>query len=114
LYETTLVPRADLPAFTEGQLVFIAYGMNEGFDQLSRDVRGKIAVYFNNLPASLPATLREGFAARRAKSLADPGAVALVSIDNPAAIEPTHWPASYARAVTIKGAARTAAPGPLT
>ena len=115
LYEATLVPRADLPAFTEGQLVFIGYGMNEGFDQLSRDVHGKIVVYFNNLPASLPATQREGFAARRAKSLADSGALAILSIDNPAAIEPSHWPAAYARSVTIKGATRAAvATGPFT
>ncbi len=111
LYDVTLVPRADLPAFTEGQLVFLGYG-----DQLSgTDLHGKVAVYFNNLPASLSATQRNSFTAIRTKSLADSGAVAIVSIDNPAAIEPSHWPAAYARSVTIKGAARAAAAtGPLT
>jgi Zn-dependent M28 family amino/carboxypeptidase len=33
--------------------------------------------------------------------LAESGAAGFVSIDNPAAIEPTHWPAAYARTVTL-------------
>lgn len=109
LYETTLVPRADLPAFTEGQLVFIGYG-----DQsVDIDLHGKIVVYFNNLPASLTAADREGAVVRRARTLAQSGAVSTLSIDNPAAIEPSHWPAAYARSVTIKGAVRAAvATGP--
>ena len=111
LYETTLVPRADLPAFTEGQLVFIGYGEA----QASVDLHGKIVVYFNNLPAALTGAERDGFAAKRTRMLAQSGAAAVLSIDNPAAIEPSHWPASYARSVSIKGATRAAAAaGPLT
>lgn len=107
LYETTLVPRADLPAFTEGQLVFIGYGDAPA----DLDLHGKIVVYFNNLPVAN----RDGFAAKRARTLAQSGAVAILSIDNPAAIEPAHWPAAYARSVTIKGATRAAsAVGPFT
>jgi Zn-dependent M28 family amino/carboxypeptidase len=34
--------------------------------------------------------------------LTQAGAIAVVSIDNPAAIEPSHWPAAYARTVTIR------------
>lgn len=111
LYDVTLVPRADLPAFTEGQLIFLGYG-----DQSEDiDLHGKIVVYFNNLPASLSASEREGLTVRRTRTLAQSGAVAVVSIDNPAAIEPSHWPAAYARSVTIAGATRApAAAGPFT
>ena len=111
LYETTLVPRADLPAFTEGQLVFIGYGEPPA----NLDLHGKIVVYFNNLPAAVTGADREGFAAKRAGALAQSGAAAIVSIDNPVAIEPSHWPSAYARSVAIKGATRAAAQaGPLT
>ena len=111
LYETTLVPRADLPPFTEGKLVFIGYGEV----QADHDLQGKIVVYFNNLPAASTGAERDGFAAKRTRALAQSGAAAVISIDNPANIEPSHWPAAYARSVSIKGAARAAAAnGPLT
>ena len=116
LYDITVPPRANLPAFTEGDLVFLGYGMNEGYDQLSRSIRGKIAVYFNNMPAGLSASERESFAAGRTRLLSASGALALISIDNPAATEPTHWPAAYARSVTIAGGSprATAASSPFT
>jgi len=101
LYETTVAARANLPAHTEGGLVFLGYGMNPGIDQLSSDVKGKIAVYFNNIPADLPASDRDSYTARRTRFLNDSGAVALVSIDNPATTEPTHWPSAYSRSVSI-------------
>jgi hypothetical protein len=99
LYETTLTPRAGLPPFTEGQLVFIGYGVPPP----SIDLHGKIAVYFNNTPADLTPEKRASFNGSRVLTLAQSGVVGLVSIDNPAAIEPTHWPAAYARTVTITG-----------
>ena len=97
LYETTLSPRADLPPLTEGQLVFIGYGIPPA----GVDLHGKIAVFFNNIPADLPANERNNFPAARLLRLAESGAAGFVSIDNPAAIEPTHWPAAYARTVTL-------------
>ena len=111
LYETTLVPRAGLPPLTEGQLVFIGYGEVPA----NLDLHGKIVIYFNSLPASATGAERDGFAAKRTRALAQSGAAAILSIDNPAALEPSHWPASYARSVSIKGATRAAASaGPLT
>ena len=111
LYETTLVPRTDLPTFTEGQLVFLGYGEPPA----GMDLHGKVVLYFNNLPASLTGEEREGFAAKRTRLLAQSGAASILSIDNPAAIEPSHWPAAYARSVSIQGAARAAAANaPLT
>jgi hypothetical protein len=97
LYEATLSPRADLPMLTEGQLVFIGYGVPPA----GLDLRGKIAVFFNNIPTGLPQNERMNFPAARILRLAESGAAGFVSIDNPAAIEPTHWPAAYARTVTL-------------
>ena len=110
LYETTLVPRAELPPSTEGKLVFIGYGDVEA----DRDLHGKVVVYFNNVPAAVTGAERDGFAAKRTRALAQSGAAAIISIDNPANIEPAHWPAAYARSVSIKGPARAVAAGPLT
>ena len=99
LYETTLVPRAGLNPLTEGPLVFVGYG---AVPAGGPDLHGRIAVYFNNTPAGLPAGERAGFAAARVLALTRAGVAGLVAIDNPAAIEPTHWPAAYARSVTLR------------
>ena len=108
LYDITLVPRAGLPAHLEGGLVFLGYGEIPA----AMDLKGKIAVFFNSTPAGLPPEERAGFAATRARKLAEAGVIATVSIDNPAAIEPSHWPAAYARSVSITGSQqRTAQPG---
>jgi hypothetical protein len=106
LYETTLTPRESLPPKLSGELVFTGYGAVDA----SIDLHGKIAVFYNNAPASLPAAERERFAARRIRELTQAGAIALVSIDNLAATEPTHWPSAYARTVTIKSDRPTTAP----
>ncbi len=97
LYETTLVPRANLNPLTEGPLVFVGYGIPTP----GQDLRGKVAVYFNNLPADLTPTQRASYTGGRIVALAEEGVAGLVAIDNPAAIEPTHWPAAYARSVTL-------------
>jgi hypothetical protein len=97
LYDVTLSPRAGLPPITQGQLVFIGYGIPPA----GLDLHGKIAVFFNNLPADLPPAQRSNFPANRILRLAESGAAAFVSIDNPAAIEPFHWPSAYARTVTL-------------
>ena len=102
LYETTVAARAGLPAFTEGELVFVGYGAPPA----GVDLHGKIAVYFNNTPADLSAGQRGTFAATRSGQLADAGAIATLAIDNPATTEPTHWPAAYSRAVSISDGAQ--------
>lgn len=100
LYDVTLAPRPDLPPLTEAPLVFIGYGQPPPETEL----RGKIAVYFNNYPADLPAAQRLKFTGERVARLGQSGIAGLIAIDNPAAIEPTHWPAAYARTVTLAGA----------
>ena len=67
------------------------------------DLKGKIAVFFNNTPAGLSPADRETYASRRLRALAQAGVAAILSIDNPAATEPFHWPAAYARSVTLAG-----------
>jgi hypothetical protein len=86
LYDVTAPARAT--PLSEGQLVFVGYGQPPE----SVDMHGKVAVLFNN-PA----------AGGRSPALAGSGAIAIVSIDNPAATEPGHWPAAYTRTVTIAG-----------
>src|SRR5439155_9508023 len=54
--------------------------------------------------ADLAPADRETYTSRRLRALAQTGVAAILSIDNPAAIEPFHWPAAYARSVTIAGA----------
>ncbi len=102
--ETTLQPRGGMPEVTTGKLVFIGYGP----EAPGADLHGKIAVFFNNIPAAATRAEREGFNGARAAALAQSGAAGLVSIDNPAAIEPTHWPAAYARTVRLEDAVKAA------
>ena len=99
LYDVTLVARADLPARTEGQLVFVGYGDWPA----TLDLHGKIAVYFNSTPADLSPDQRAKFVASRLLRLAEAGVAGTVSIDDPAISEPAHWPTAYAHSVTITG-----------
>ena len=94
--DVTTVPR-EQPSLIEAPLVFTGYGMPAA----DLDLKGKIAVFFNNTPANLPPAERETYASRRLHALAQAGVAAILSIDNPAAIEPFHWPAAYSRSVTI-------------
>ncbi|SFS00687.1 Peptidase family M28 [Granulicella pectinivorans] len=94
--EVTMVPRGSM-RLPVAPLVFTGYGLPlDGFD-----LKDKIAVFFNNIPAGLPAAERATFAARRMRALAESGAVAILSIDNPTGLEPFHWPAAYAKSVTL-------------
>ena len=114
MQEVTLVPRAGLNVEFAGEMVFVGYGVPTAAE--AEGLWGKVAVFFNNTPAGLSAKEREGFAAKRLKGLADAGVKAVVSIDNPGAIEPFHWPAAYARSVTIVSdkPAAVASSAPLT
>ncbi len=111
LQEVTLTPREDLPPLTEAPMVFLGYGLPTP----APDLQGKIAVFFNNTPAGLSAADRDSFALRRTRALSLSGAIALVLIDNPNAIEPFHWPTAYARSVTLANPdTPRATAGPLT
>ena len=96
--EVTTVPR-EQPSSIEAPMIFLGYGIPPA----DLDIKGKIAVFFNNTPADLAPADRETFTSRRLHALTQAGVAAILSIDNPAAIEPFHWPAAYARSVTIAG-----------
>jgi hypothetical protein len=96
--DVTTVPR-QAPFNIEAPLVFLGYGMPPA----DLDLKGKIAVYFSNTPADLAPADREAYTGRRLRALVQAGVGAIISIDNPAAIEPFHWPAAYARSVTLAG-----------
>jgi hypothetical protein len=97
--DITTVPR-EQPSLIEAPLVFLGYGLPPA----DLDLKGKIAVFFNNTPADLIPADRETYTSRRLRALAQAGVGAILSIDNPAAIEPFHWPAAYARSDTLIGA----------
>ncbi|HEY1993162.1 MAG TPA: M28 family peptidase [Edaphobacter sp.] len=96
--DVTTVPR-EQPSSIEAPMIFLGYGLPPA----DLDLKGKIAVFFNNTPADLAPAERETYTSRRLRALAQAGVAATLSIDNPAAIEPFHWPAAYARSVTIAG-----------
>ena len=96
--EVTTVPREEASSI-EAPLVFLGYGLPSA----NLDLKGKIAVYFNNTPADLPPPDRGAYAGQRLRALAQAGVAAIITIDNPSAIEPFHWPAAYARSVTLAG-----------
>jgi hypothetical protein len=96
--DVTTVPR-EQPSSIEAPMIFLGYGLPPA----DLDLKGKIAVFFNNAPADLAPAERETYTSRRLRALAQAGVAATLSIDNPAAIEPFHWPAAYARSVTIAG-----------
>jgi hypothetical protein len=96
--DVTTVPR-EQTSLIEAPMVFLGYGIPAA----DLDLKGQIAVFLNNTPADLAPADRESYTARRLRALAQAGVAAVISIDNPAAIEPFHWPAAYARSVTLTG-----------
>ena len=106
--DVTTVPR-EQASLIEAPMIFIGYGMPSA----DLDLKGKIAVFFNNTPASLAPADRQTFISNRLRALAQAGVAAILSIDNPANIEPFHWPAAYARSVTITGTAAPTASAPI-
>jgi len=67
-YEVTLVPRTGQKTSVEGGLVFVGYEVPEA--SVAAELKGKVAVFFNNTPAGLSGAERDGFAAKRARALA--------------------------------------------
>ena len=110
--EVSVVPRARQSVKVEGEMMFVGYGTPTVDEAVG--LKGKVAVLFNSLPAGLTGAERDGFAAKRARALADAGVVGVMSIDSPVGSEPFHWPSAYSRTVTIvsdkPAAIATAAP----
>ena len=106
LGEMTVAPRAGMNEEQTLELMFVGYGPTDAAE--ATYLKGKAVVFFNNAPASLSASERASFAARRTRALTEAGAAALIAIENPSAIEPTHWPVAYARSVQL---APVGAPG---
>jgi Peptidase family M28 len=106
--DVTTVPR-EQPSLLEAPMIFLGYGLPPA----DLVLKGKIAVFFNNTPADLSPADRETYASRRLRALAQAGVAAVLSIDNPAATEPFHWPAAYARSVTIAGTPAPNASAPI-
>jgi hypothetical protein len=98
LQQITITPYDHMPEALTAPMVFIG----DGFVASDLDVRDKVVVFFNYISSSIQGRPRDTFAARRQQALIKAGAVAAISIDNPNAIEPFHWPASYARTVTLE------------
>jgi hypothetical protein len=106
LEEVTITPHQLVKTSAITKMVFLGYGVELPQPQ-SPDVKefqGATAVIFNNVPAGLSPADRATFAQRRNKLITDSGFSVIVSIDNPAATEPTHWPAAYARSVVLEPA----------
>ncbi|HSY67198.1 MAG TPA: M28 family peptidase [Edaphobacter sp.] len=104
--DVTTVPR-EQPSLIEAPLVFVGYGVPPA----DLNIKGKIAVFFNRVPPGVVAADRTIYAGTRLRALTQAGVAAILSIDDPADIEPFHWPAAYARSVTIAG---TTAPNATT
>jgi hypothetical protein len=104
--EVTITPHQLVKTSAITKMVFLGYGL-ELPQPPSPDVKefqGATAVLFNNFPGGLSPADRATFAQRRNKLITDVGFSVIVSIDNPAATEPTHWPAAYARSVVLEPA----------
>ena len=114
LQEVNVPARADLAPTLEAPLVFVGYGLPSRAGTAT-EMKGKIAVYFNGFPAAYTHEQRLHATAERAHYLASMGVAAIVAIDNPMDIEPTHWPMAYSRSVTIVDATppKQAAAAPL-
>jgi hypothetical protein len=111
--EVTTVPREQASSI-DAPMVFLGYGPPPADpDAKNLDLKGKIAVFYNNTPAGFAPADRETYNSRRLRALAQAGVAGILSIDNPAAIEPFHWPAAYARSVTIAGAPAPNANAPI-
>ena len=73
--DVTTVPR-DQPSSLEAPMIFLGYGLPPA----DLDLKGKIAVFFNNTPADLPPTDRETYTSRRLRALAQAGVAAILEL----------------------------------
>jgi hypothetical protein len=115
LEEITIAPHQRVKTSAISKMFFLGYGL-ELPQPPSPDVKefqAGVAVIYNNFPAGLSPADRSTFAERRTRLITSAGFSFIVSIDNPAAIEPTHWPAAYARSVLVEPTAPPSLHAPL-
>lgn len=100
LEEITYEPEVGAPALLDGALTFRGYcGRNE-----MGSVAGKIVVCFGNRRAGLPSE------EARIDNAQAGGALAILDVDDPLFnLEPPRWPVAYARKVTLRSGAQSAA-----
>jgi len=85
--------RVDLAPHVQADLVFVGYGLTvpeQGYDDFAGlDLKGKIAVVFAGSPASMPSALAAHYqsAAERWKALRAAGAIGVLALPNPAAMD---------------------------
>ena len=105
--EITITPHQLVKTSAITKMVFLGYGLElpQPPSPDAKEFLGATAVIFNNVPAGLSPAERANFARRRTELITTAGFRSIVSIDNPAASEPTHWPAAYARSVVLQPAA---------
>jgi hypothetical protein len=102
LQQVTLVPHPGLPEHLEAPLVFCGYALpRSGSQGLPMDVKGKVVVFLNAFPSTVPVAQQLQLAAQRRAMLRTSGAIGTISIDNPLFVEAPRWPVSYARTVTV-------------
>jgi hypothetical protein len=85
--------RVKLPPSVEAPMVFVGYGLRipetKYDDYAGLDLKGKIAVIISGSPANTPSALASHYqsAAQRSKAIREAGAVGIISIPNPAAMD---------------------------
>jgi hypothetical protein len=85
--------RGDLAESVDAPAVFVGYGLvvpEKGIDDLAgMDLHGKIAVYLNGGPQSIPSAIKAHYssAAERWRALRDAGAIGLAAIPNPRSMD---------------------------
>jgi hypothetical protein len=101
LHDISVRPTDVLPATLDGALTFRGYCRAEDL----ADVKGKVVVCFNTRRAGLTTSTQ------RIQATQSAGAAGLIQVDDPYfTIEPSRWPAAYARTITIVEGASPAPP----
>lgn len=91
--QAILSARVNLAPVMDAPLVFVGYGLRvpdaHHDDFANLDVRGKVVVVFAGSPAAMPSALAAHYqsAAERWRVLRDVGAIGMISIPNPAAMD---------------------------
>jgi Zn-dependent M28 family amino/carboxypeptidase len=99
LYDITLSPSAGMPTTLDAPMVFAGYCTPDALG----DVRGKVVLCYGWRRAGLTT------GAQRSKAAAAAGALGIVTVADPGfTIEPTRWPAAYAREMAPRGASPSA------
>ncbi len=100
LYDITLRPSAEMPTRLDAPMVFAGYCAADALG----DVRGKVVLCYGWRRAGLTT------AAQRSRAVEAAGGVGLITLADPGfTVEPTRWPAAYARTMAPVDAPASAA-----